>query len=259
MTTRFCRTRALFLFSFCLLGRLGWAATFTLNPSADAFVTTGPTSNLVNSNYGGAGALSVAAAGSAQGEFQSVLQFGLSGVKSSFDTQFGAGQWTVQSVSLQFTAQAPGNAIFNLSAAGQFGISFMQNNSWTEGSGTPGAPGATGITFSTLNTFVSPGDEALGTFNFAGGTSGSASYDLALTPLFSTDMLSGGTVSFRMFAADSSVSYLVNSRSFGTVSARPVLNITAVPEPGIYALSVLGMGLLWGRRRVRAKSGVQAL
>jgi hypothetical protein len=39
------------------------AATFTLNPSADAFVTTGPTGNLSGNNYGGAGALSVAALG----------------------------------------------------------------------------------------------------------------------------------------------------------------------------------------------------
>src|SRR5689334_8158093 len=96
------------------------AATFTLNPSADAFVTTGPTANLSGNNYGGAGALSVAAPGLANGEFQSVLRFDLSGAKSSFDTQFGAGQWSIQSISLALTATAPNNAIFNASAAGQF-------------------------------------------------------------------------------------------------------------------------------------------
>src|SRR5215467_14010309 len=170
MTTCFCRTRALVLFLFCLVARPGSAATFTLNPSADAFVTTGPTSNLVNSNYGGAGALSVAAPGSAQGEFQSVLQFGLSGAKSSFDSQFGAGQWSVQTITLQLTAGPPNNPIFNTNAAGQFAISFMQNNSWTEGTGTPQAPTTTGITFSTVSNFVSASDELLGTFSFGGGT-----------------------------------------------------------------------------------------
>src|SRR2546423_14819172 len=63
------------------------AATFSLNPGADAFVTTGPTGNLKNNNYGGAGAVSVAAPNLSQGEFQSVLQFGPSGAHASFDGQ----------------------------------------------------------------------------------------------------------------------------------------------------------------------------
>src|SRR5262245_12507685 len=101
------------------------AATFSLNPGADAFVTSGTSGNLSNNNYGGAGALSVAAPGLAQGEFQSVLQFNLSGAKSSFDSQFGVGQWSIQSVTLQLTAAAPNNPIFNASGAGQLGISWM--------------------------------------------------------------------------------------------------------------------------------------
>src|SRR6266850_2517656 len=74
-----------------LLTLPAWGATFSLNPSSDAFVTTGASASLSGNNYGGAGALSVAAANAPQGEFQSVLQFSLSGAKSSFDTQFGAG------------------------------------------------------------------------------------------------------------------------------------------------------------------------
>jgi hypothetical protein len=49
-----------------LLAGSAQAASSTLNPTLEAFVTTGPSGNLVNSNYGGAGALSVAARGSAQ-------------------------------------------------------------------------------------------------------------------------------------------------------------------------------------------------
>src|SRR5215510_7387289 len=82
----------------CFHSNPAWSATFSLNPSADAFVTPGSSGSLANSNYGGAGALSVAASGLAQGEFQSLLQFNLSGAKSSFDTQFGVGQWSIQSV-----------------------------------------------------------------------------------------------------------------------------------------------------------------
>lgn len=76
-----------------LLGLPGYAATATLNPIADAFVTTGPTGNLSGNNYGGAGALSVAAPGLAKGEFQSVLQFDLSSATASFNAQFGAGKY----------------------------------------------------------------------------------------------------------------------------------------------------------------------
>src|SRR5262245_43066598 len=90
-----------------LLNFWGSAATFTLNPTADAFVTSGPTGNLSTNNYGGAGALSIAAPNLPNGEFQSVLQFGLAGAKSSFDTQFGAGQWSVQSVTLSLTGVGP--------------------------------------------------------------------------------------------------------------------------------------------------------
>jgi hypothetical protein len=232
----------------CLSTISSHAASSSINPSADAFVTTGPTGNLSNNNYGGAGAISIAAPNLSQGEFQSVLQFNLSSVKSAFDNQFGVGQWTIQSISLQLTATAPNNAIFNPSAAGQFSISWMQNDSWTEGTGTPQAPTTTGLTFSTLNNFLSPADEALGTFSFNGSTSGNSIYTLGLTPSFSSDILAGNTASFRMFAADTGVGALFDSRSFGTASARPLLTITAVPEPTSLALGVLGLCLLARRR-----------
>src|SRR6266478_10227228 len=142
-----------------LLAYSASAATFSLNPSSDAFVTTGTGGSLSGNNYGGAGALSVSAANLSQNEFQSVLQFGLAGAKSSFDTQFGAGQWTIQSVTLQLTAAPPNNPIFNASSAGQFSLSWMQNDSWTEGSGTSASLSTTGITFSTLSNFVGIADE----------------------------------------------------------------------------------------------------
>ena len=235
-----------------LLAHPAFSATFSLNPAADAFVTTGPSGNLSNSNYGGAGALSVAAPGLAQGEFQSVLQFDLSGMKNSFDSLFGAGQWTVQSVSLQLTAASPNNPIFNASSAGQFGISWMQNDNWLEGTGGPLSPSATGITFSTLSSLIGPSDESLGIFSFNGATSGSLTYSLDRTPSFSTDIQSGSTLSLRMFAADNLVSFLSDSRNFGTTSARPLLTITAVPEPGVLSLMSLCLPLLiWRKQRQR--------
>jgi hypothetical protein len=223
-----------------------FSATFSLSPAADAFVTTGPSGNLSNNNYGAAGALSIAAPGLPQGQFQSVLQFGLAGAKSSFDSQFGVGGWTIQSVTLQLTATAPNNPIFNASAAGQFSISWMQNNGWTEGTGTPQAPATSGITFATLSNFVNAADEALGTFSFNGATNGNATYNLNLTPSFSADILAGSTLSLRMFAADTSVSYLFDSRTLPTTSARPLLTVAAIPEPSGLVLSLSALMLLVG-------------
>src|SRR5690349_15655601 len=88
-------------------------ASFSTNPTADAFVTTGPTGNLANNNYGGGGSQTFAAAGLEMGEAQTVLQFNLAGAVTAFNTQYGAGQWSVESVRLQITAAGANNAIFN--------------------------------------------------------------------------------------------------------------------------------------------------
>ncbi len=224
------------------------AATVTLNPTADAFVSASNPGN----NYGSAGALEISAAGLPQGQFQTVMQFNLASAFSTFNTDYGVGNWNLQSISLSFTATAPNNPIFNNNAAGQFGVSWMQNDSWTEGTGTPMTPTTSGITYSTLSSFTGPNDENLGTFNFVGGTNGVGTYSLTLTPNFSADAAAGNVVSFRLFAADSVVSYLYDSRNFGTVSARPVLTIIAVPEPATLSVAGLGLALLLvGKRAAR--------
>jgi hypothetical protein len=216
------------------------AATFDLSPTMDTFVTTGPSGNLSGNNFGSAGALSIAASGLTQGEFQSVLQFDLSAARSSFDAQFGAGQWNIQSITLSLTAAAPLNPIFNASAAGQFGVAWMQNDSWVEGTGNPSTPTTTGITYSILPSFTSGGEQSLGTFSFAGGTSGTAAYTLGLSPGLLADATAGNLLSLHLSAADNTVSYLFDSRNFGTATARPLLSVVAVPEPQVSSLLAVG-------------------
>lgn len=232
------------------VGQVARAEVIGLNPVADAFIT----STTPDSNYGGAGAISVSAAGSAKGEFQSLLRFDGGAAKDNFDTLFGPGQWLVQSVSLRLTAGNPNNPIFNPSAAGEIAVSWMADDSWLEGTGNPSNPGSTGITFNSLTAFTSANDRALGQFSFTGATSGSAVYPLSMPSDFLTDLSAGNMVSLRLFAADSMVSGVFNSRNFGTVGNRPLLSISAaaVPEPA--SLLLLGMSIFcfrWSHRGTR--------
>jgi hypothetical protein len=228
------------------------AGTYTNGAVADAFVGTGPTGNLSGDNFGAAGALTVEAANLPQGEFQSVIEFNLSAAANSFNAEYGAGQWTIQSMSLELTASSHGNAIFNAVAAGQFGVSLMQNNSWIEGAGTGGVPTTTGITWNGLTGgLINPAaDEALGTFNFAGGTGGVANYSLGLAPGLVADAEGGDDLSLRLFPADNQISYLFSSREASPNG--PELVINAVPEPDTLALAAVDAALIfggWMRRR----------
>jgi hypothetical protein len=227
-----------------------FAASVALNPQMDALVTTGPSGNLSVSNYGGAGALAISAPGSGKGEFQSVAEFNLSTAKSTFDSLYGVGSWTIQSITLQLNA-TPNNSptFFNTTTAGQFNISLMQNNSWTEGNGTPATPSASGINYNTLqSTYINNAtDQALGTFSFGGSTSGMNTYTLNLSSSLISDLDSGSDMTLHFYAADSVVSYLFNSENFGTSADRPLLTITVVPEPATLAVGVLGIVALGGR------------
>jgi hypothetical protein len=237
----------------------GQSATFTSQAIADAYVTTGADGSLSSSNFGAAGALAVSASGLPQGEFQSVIKFSLAGATSSFNTQFGAGQWMIDSVTLQLTAAPHGNSIFNNVAAGQFAVSLMQNNSWVEGAGNGGTPTSDGISFDSLeNTYINNAlDQPLGVYEFGGNTIGANSYTLGLSSQLVADALSGGNVSLRLFAADSNVSYLFDSRTGGSTAFHPMITVDAsvVPETGSVSLCAAALGILpllqWRRRWMR--------
>lgn len=218
---------------------------FTLTSVADAMVVAQQPA----SNFGGAGALSVASAGMPQGEFQTVMRFDTSAARAAFDAIFGAGQWTVASVALQLNAAPPNNDIFNDQDAGQFAVEWMQADGWTEGTGGPSAPGATGINFNTLPGFLASGTQMLGTTQY-NGTFGPATYQLGTSAGLSADVAGGGLVSLWLHAAESSMNIVFNSRNFGNSNNRPRMTLTAVPEPGTAAMVLLsGLLILAPRRR----------
>jgi hypothetical protein len=234
--------RIVFIFTGLLVATPSFAATFNVGPIEDAFVTSANPAN----NYGGAGALGAAAIGLPKGEFQSLLKFDLSAAQSSFDATFGSRNWALDGVTLQLTSTNPGNPLFNSAAAGQVLASWMQNDAWVEGNGTPALSSTEGITFDSLPSFLSGADESLGSFAFSGATSGTNTYSLSLSIGLNSDALAGSLTSVRLSAGESGVAALFNSRNFGTPAGRPVLILSAseVPEPASGLLCGFGMLLL---------------
>ncbi len=226
------------------------SSSSSLSPVADTYVS----SNQPNNSFGQGGSVEVSASAQPNGEFQALLRFDLTSAKSLFDTTFGAGNWSVQSATLQLTPVAPVSPSYNPNTAGQFAVRWMENDSWIEGSGTPAGPGTDGITYTSLPPFLSAADQALGTFNY-NGTNGSTSTNaLASNSSFFSDLAGGGPVSLRLLAADSTVSMLFTSRNFGNPAVRPSLTVTAtsIPEPSaILLVAACCGGSFFTKRRQR--------
>lgn len=237
-------------------------STYSTISTADAFVTSGTASGAnPNDNYGGAGALMVAGSASGNGTFDTLLKFDLSAAKTQFDTQLGVGNWTLTNITLtlagNFATQGahPNNAIFPTINAGNFSINWLANDTWLEGTGTPSSPTTDGVTFNTLASFTSGSDEALGGFSFSPpGNNVQATWTLGMTSGFVSDITAGSTASLLLAPADSTVSYLFNSRSFGTAANRPLLSLTVqtVPEPASIFYVLAGFASLIGIRRLRS-------
>jgi hypothetical protein len=217
----------------------------TNTPVADAFVRSLAPTN----NYGAAGALSVSGSiatntnGQQEGLLDSFLQFNVSGAVSNFNGAYGAGEWTISSVTLTLTATSPNNTIFNY-GSGSFEVRWIGDNAWQEGTGTPNSPATNGITYaqepSILNSNV---DESLGTFTYGGATSGQVKLSLGMPAGFISEISTGGLVSLYVTATpNSTVGFTFNSRHYTSSSAWPALDITAIPEPG--TVSLVGLSCL---------------
>jgi hypothetical protein len=215
------------------------ATTLSVTSSADAYLSSAnPTSN-----FGNAGALSLAGsgAGNTVGPLSSVLRFDLASMKSQFDSVYGTGGWVLDSFSLQLTAATPNNPNFNANAAGSVAVEWVAGDSWAENT----------ITWNGIPGLLSGGTESLGSFSYGGASSGSVSYGLTSSAGFLSDLQSGALVSMLLSAGDPNVSMTMNSRNFGTPANRPQLFVTAsaIPEPSRLLLLALGAVIFLARRR----------
>ena len=235
--------------------------TVTLQPdnsgtsNADAFVTTGSiTDDLSGNNYGAAGAMGVSAA-LPNGTFASLLRFDLSSATSTFNSTYGTGGWSINSIALQLTTTTANNPIFNPGQPGTFDVKWISSNAWVEGTGNPKNPSSTGVNWTDFAGLTS-GAQPEGVFNVSNvGDGVTASYTLSPSSglLFALQTGSQASLALTADPTDSTMSALFNSRDFGTPGRRPALIITAsataVPEPGRAMLLMLGAVCALQRRR----------
>jgi hypothetical protein len=221
-------------------------AVFTNSASADSFVRGAAP----DSNYGGAGALSVSGASAvngvnvANGAFDTFIRFNTAAMVTNFNSLFGSDSWAVTGSTLQVTeVGAPGNAIFNR-GTGSFQIRWIANDNWTEGTGTPSGPGTSGIVYTNEASLLNPTTDAvLGTFTNA-GVDGVLSFPLTLPAPFVSDLVAGGEVGLFLTPIDPGIGFTFDSRSFGVLSAHPYLGVSAAPRPVIASLTVSGADLV---------------
>src|SRR5208282_3834273 len=137
----------------------------------------------------------------------------------------------------------PNNAIFNTINAGSFGIDWLANDSWVEGTGGGNGAANGAVSFNSIASLLSPGYDSLGTYTYAPpGNNIYANYSLPLDANLVSGAATGGDVSLYFYAADNQVSYLFNSKEFA--SNHPELTITAVhvPEPTTLTLVAASLG-----------------
>jgi hypothetical protein len=222
----------------CAVGQA--QVTFTNTTSADAFLATGSPDNPVGTdltqlNFGGAGTLAISPASAAEGEFQSVIRFDVSGAVSLFDTTYGTNNWSVSSVTLKLTSNygtqgvQPNNRIFNVINGGQFVIEWLSDTNWIEGTGNPNLPTMDGVTYASLPDLLSGPHEILGTNTYVPpGTNVPVIYTLPLNTNLVAAVASGGSISLLFYAADNQIGYLFNSHEYGRGN-EPLIEVTANP------------------------------
>jgi len=179
---------------------------------------------------------------------ETLVRFNTATDETAFDTDYGAGNWEVVSVTLTLYSnfatggQQPGNSSFNRIAAGAFELDWLSDNNWS----------ATALTWNNISS-VLPGSgnnamDSLGDFNYLASGSSPNTWTLALDPNLLSEITSGAPVSILgQPTADSTVGYL-----FNTLNNNPaVLNVTVepVPEPSMLALSAFELAGLVAIRR----------
>jgi hypothetical protein len=190
----------------------------------------------------------------------SIIEFNTAAAVSQFNTTYGAGNWQITGMTLSLASnfgeqgEQPNNGIFNTINAGQFGIDWLADNTWVEGTGggmgSPGYPNNSSVSFHSIPSLFSGGSASLGTFLYTPpGDNIYQNYSLPLNSSLVSGAAAGGGLSLYFYAADNQVSYLFNSRTFASNHPELTIDATAVPEPGTGGLAASALVCLLISRR----------
>jgi hypothetical protein len=227
------------LFALIILSSRMDAASFTNSVSVDSFVRAAAPA----SNYGGAGALSVSGAsamngsGFTNGVFDSFVRFNTAAMVASFNSAFGTNNRVISAAALRVTELgSPANNLFNR-GVGAFEIRWIQTTLGSKAR-DPNAPTTTGSVYNDEpNLLQIPA--RLGTFTNS-GVDGALDFPLSLPSELVTDLKSRVEVGLYLTAIDSGIGFNFDSRSVGTLSARPFLLVSAAPQPAITRIEFHG-------------------
>lgn len=221
-------------------------STYSQKVNANTFVSSGqPTAN-----FGGLGAMEIAAPTAAQPNTEeTLLGFDTSAMAASFNASYGNGGWEITSVTLSLFSNVnqagtqPANSRFNQIAAGTFEFDLLSDDNWSQSA----------ITWNTLPAILPGGNPgststSLGTFNWAANGAASSTWILNTSQPLIDDINAGAQVTILgQPTTGSTVGYL-----FNTLTLNPgYLNVTvtAVPEP-------VSLGLVTGLLGIAAVSGL---
>jgi hypothetical protein len=212
------------------------AQSTTLNQLVEA--NTYVSSGQPNQNFGTLAAMEIAGPTAAQNRTEeTLLQFNTASMESSFNADYGAGDWEVTDVTLSLFSNVstdgtqPNNSSFNKIAPGGFELDWLSDNNWSQ----------TAITWNNISS-VLPGTggntmASLGDFDWLANGASSTTWTLGLDPNLVNDIDGGGQVTiFGQPAAGSTVGYLFNTA--GLNGAELNVTVAAVPEASAMALIV---------------------
>lgn len=262
---------------------LALATMFSLTLAATAFA--GPLSSVSvssatedtytrelapNDTHGTAGALHVSGSMATNensqmlGVADSWLRYDTTAAIAQFDADYGAGNWVIQSIQLSLREQAFPNSPNLTRGAGDFEVTWIGNDDWSEGFGTANGPGtATGneLDWTRGQTLLDGNvDQSLGVFSSLYAT-GRRLYSLGLDASFLSDVESGGNdVTLRLTPADDTIGYTLNSEDnifndtnpdlFQTRKPLMIIEAVAIPEPATaMLLGLVGVGAIRRRRK----------
>lgn len=210
------------------------------------------------------GSASITNTGGAATPANEVLRFNLGGIVDGLNTSYGAGNWTVDNLTLSFASSnaRQNNSRFGV-GSGSFDIYWVGNDNWAQSTGTVANKQLNPSYASTAASLLAwSGTQALlGSETFTRvGTTGyvSLSYTLANAASFVQDIVgasaaSNASASLYLMGTSDTLGMIIftggQSQALPTLSFDVVSVSAPVPEPQAWVLLAGGLGLLAFLRR----------